>query len=148
MSKITIKNVSSASVIIAVPEIRFRRELMPGRTIPITKEEYEDLSFDPGFSTLVRAHYLKISGIEEDQIVEQLNTEVFDRETIGKMLDNLDITAFAKFIPTAMPAEKETVAQLAIEKGITNSAITALIKKYCGIDVVNAIHTKHLAEEK
>ena len=63
------------------------------------------------------------------------------------MFDTSDITAFAKFIPTAAQGEKDTVVKLAIEKGITNSAFTALIKKYCGVDVINAISIKHQSEE-
>jgi hypothetical protein len=37
---------------------------------------------------------------------------------------------------------------MAIDKGITNSAITALIKKYCNVDVIKAINIKHELEEK
>jgi hypothetical protein len=36
MSKITVKNISSGTVVIAVPEISFNRSLSPGRVIPIT----------------------------------------------------------------------------------------------------------------
>ena len=64
------------------------------------------------------------------------------------MLDNADVTAFAKFIPHATSAEKESAVQLAVDKGITNGAIVALLKKYCGVDVISAINAKHQAEEK
>lgn len=147
MDKITIKNVSSAQVVISVPDIPFRRVLTPGRTISISQDEYDELVFDPGFSTLMRAHYIKVSGLDEDHKAEVVG-EVYDKETIAKMLDTLDVTAFAKFMPTAKAAEKETAVQLAIEKGITHSAITALIQKYCDVDLIKAINTKHLAEEK
>ena len=63
------------------------------------------------------------------------------------MFDTANITEFAKFIPNAAEAEKETAVKLAIEKGITNSGFTALIKKYCGVDVISAINMKHQAEE-
>lgn len=64
------------------------------------------------------------------------------------MLETLNITAFARFIPTATTAEKETVVKLAVEKGITNNAFVTLIQKYCNIDIINAINMKHQAEEK
>lgn len=146
MSQITIKNISTSNIVISVPEINFRRELSPKRVIPITREQYDDLMFDPGVSTLVRAHYIRIDGVDEETRVDEV-TNVFDSTAIEKMLDELDITAFAKFIPTAAPAEKETVVQMAIDKGITHNAITALIKKYCGVDVIKAISIKHDIEE-
>lgn len=146
MSQITIKNISTSNIVISVPEINFRRELSPKRVIPITREQYDDLMFDPGVSTLVRSHYIYIDGVEEETRVDEV-TNVFDSTAIEKMLDELDITAFAKFIPTAAPAEKETVVQMAIDKGITHNAITALIKKYCGVDVIKAISIKHDIEE-
>lgn len=139
---ITIKNISSSMVYISVPEINFRREMTPGRSIKVTKDEYDDLSFDPGFMSLVRSHYLKISGLEEDEMVEDVGV-VTERSEIMNMLDSRNITAFAKFIPNATMAEQETAAQYAIEKHITDPAFTALIKKYCGVDVVHAIDVKN-----
>ena len=150
MSKITIKNISSATITLIAPNIRFRRELAPRRTIPITTEEYEELSFDTGFIALLNGHYISISGIEDSQAAIEIEgaDRIYEATDIEKMFDTLDITAFAKFIPTAAQGEKDTVVKLAVDKGITNSGFTALIKKYCGVDVINAISMKHQAEEK
>ena len=147
MNQITMTNISNASVVIAVPEINFRREMSPGRTVPITRTQYDDLMFSPGFTTLVHGHYIRIDGITDEKKVEETK-EVFDTAAISKILDTLDITAFAKFINNAEQAEKETVIQLAIDKGITHPGITALIKQKCGVDIINAINIKHQAEEK
>jgi len=64
------------------------------------------------------------------------------------MLLTNDITGFAKFIPHATAAEKESAVTLAIQHKITNNAIVTLIKKYCDVDVINAINVAHDAEEK
>lgn len=146
MEKITIKNVSNAQVWITSPEAHINNGLVPGRTLAISEEAYEALTYDPGFNSLVHAHYIEVKGIEEDKAVDVIE-KVYDRDTIAHMLDTLDITAFAKFIPTAAPAEKETVVDLAVEKKITNSAIVSLIKKYCDRDVMDLINMKHLEEE-
>ena len=103
--------------------------------------------FDPGFNSLIGEHYIKVEGLDEEEHVAVLSSPVFDRAALANMLDKQDITAFAKFIPAAAPAEKETVVQLAVEKKITNSAIVALIKKYCDVDIISAIHMQHQAEE-
>ena len=140
--EIIIKNVSSSMVYITVPEINFRREMTPGRSIKVPKETYDDLSFDAGFESLVRGHYIKISGLEEDEVVENIGT-VIESSEIARMLDERNITSFAKFIPQATQAEKETTVKFAIEKHVSDPAFNALIKKYCGVDVIHAIDVRN-----
>ena len=144
---IRIKNVSTSLVSLYVPSIKLNRELTPGRSIPVTEEEYDELTFDPGFTALVDGHYIVIEGITEDQQVANVGP-VFEASKIQKMLLENNITEFAKFIPKATEAEKESAVTLAIEHKITSSGIVALIKKYCGVDVIDAIAKKHDAEEK
>lgn len=144
---IQIKNISTSLVSLYVPEIKLNRELMPGRVIGLSKEDYDELTFDPGFNALVNGHYLKVFGVEEDQQV-QITENVVEANQIEEMLIKGDITAFAKFIPNATVAEKESAVTLAIEHKITNAGIVALIKKYCDVDIINAISMKHDAEEK
>ena len=144
---ITLKNASTSTVSLYVPAIKMNRELTPGRRIPISKEEYEELTFDPGFMALVRGHYIAVEGVEEEDVVENVGT-VIDQKAIEQMLIKNDVTAFAKFIPTATAAEKESAVNLAIQHKITNNAIVALIKKYCDVDIINAISVAHDAEEK
>ena len=144
---IQIKNISTSLVSLYVPEIKLNRELMPGRVIGLSKEDYDELTFDPGFNALVNGHYLKVFGVEEDQQV-QITENVVEANQIEEMLTKGDITAFAKFIPNATVAEKESAVPLAIEHKITNAGIVALIKKYCDVDIINAISMKHDAEEK
>jgi len=144
---ITIKNISTSLVSLYFPAIRFNRELMPGREIPVTDEEYEEMTFDTGFMSLVNGHYIKVNGLEEEQQVEVVEN-VFEASEIEKMLVSGDVTKFAKFIPNATEAEKESAVTLAVEHKITNAGIVALIKKYCDVDVIQAIAAKHDAEEK
>ena len=144
---IRIKNVSTSLVSLYVPAIKLNRELTPGRAIPVTEEEYEELTFDPGFMALVNGHYIVIDGVPEEQQVAEVGP-VFDFSKIQNMLLNNDVTGFAKFIPNATEAEKESAVTLAIEHKITNNGIVALIKKYCDVDIINAIAVKHDAEEK
>ena len=144
---IRIKNVSTSLVSLYVPSIRLNRELTPGRVIPVSQEEYEELTFDPGFMALVNGHYIVIEGVSEEQQVTEVGP-VFEASKIQQMLLKNDVTAFAKFIPNATEAEKESAVTLAVEHKITNSGIVALIKKYCDVDVIDAIAKKHDAEEK
>ena len=145
---ITVKNISSATVVLSVPEISFNRSLAPGRVIPVNEEDYDNLVFDPGVQNMVRGGYIRFDGIEEGSEIEVNETSIKEKVEIEKIMATRDIVAFAKFIPNASPAAKETIVQYAVENNITDNAFTALIKKYCGIDVINSISIKHQAEEK
>ena len=145
---ITIKNVSSSDVSIWLPGVNFNRTFTPGRAVTITRDIYDELCNDPGALALIRGHYIKVDGVKADERVEEERTPVFDVSEINAMFDNNDVTKFAKFIPNATTAEKETVVRLAVDKGITAPAFTLLIKKYCDVDIINAINMKHQAEEK
>ena len=142
---ISVKNISSATVVLTIPDLRFRRTLVPGRSIPLSQEEYDTMMFDPGINVMITDHTLLFSGINDEQQVD--NTPVYEPSAIKKMLEEQDITSFAKFIPNAAPAEKDTVVKLAVDMGITNTGFVTLIKKYCDVDVISAINTKHLVEE-
>ena len=149
-NKITVKNISTATVYLTIPTLNFSREMRPGRVLPLTKEEYEELNYDVGFNALVSGHYVRVFGVDlgEDTDKNAVEEKIFEKSDIEDMLDTLDITRFAKFIPTAASGEKEAVVQLAVDKGITNNAFVTLIKKYCDVDIINAISMKHQAEEK
>lgn len=145
MEQITIKNISTATVVIVSQDTHFRRELAPGREIALPKEVYDELIFDTGFNGLISDHYIVLKGGEAEAITMD-EVKTVSAAEIKQMLEKQDVTAFAKFIPNAAPAEKESVIQLAIALGITNNAITALINKYCGVDVIKAIAAKHEVE--
>lgn len=144
---IRIKNVSTSLVSLYVPSIKFNRDLTPGRVVSVSQEEYEELTFDPGFIALLKGHYLTVTGVEEDKQVENISN-VYEASAIEKMLVNGEITNFTKFIKNATIAEKESAVNIAVERGITNPGIVTLIKKYCDVDIINAINMKHDAEEK
>ena len=147
MDKITLKNVSSATVVISLPDIRYNRTLKPGRVVAVNEEEYNDMMFDTGIQNLLHAGYIRFEGVDAEE--EALPVEdVLDVSAIEKMIDERNITEFAKFIPTASVAEKETVVKYAVDNNVTDNGFTALIKKYCGVDVISAITIKHQAEEQ
>ena len=149
MAKITLKNISSATVVIGSTNgTMHSRSLAPGRVITLTPTEYEDLMYEPGVQNMIRGGYIKIDGVQEERAVIETPTNVKEKDEIIKMIENKDITAFAKYIQIAPSAAKETMVQYVVDNNITDNAFTALIKKYCGVDVIQAISVKHQAEEK
>lgn len=147
MNKMTIQNISSAIVVLSMPDLHFRRELTPGRSCQIDEDLYNEMCFDPGFNGLIEDHYISIIKVDEENHSTQVTGQAMNGAQIAEMLDKQDVTAFAQFIPKAAQAERDTVVQMAIEKRITQPAFVSLIKKYCGTDVIQAISMQHLAEE-
>lgn len=148
MEKITIKNISSANLVLSFDDLKFRRELVPGRSIAVSRDDYDEMTFDPGFNSLVEEHYLQVIGLEDgEEVSVEAQAPIFDRKMIEDIFDKQDITAFAKLIPTAAPAEKDSIVQIAAEKRITTPAFVTLIKKYCDTDIMAVINMRYLAEE-
>lgn len=143
---ITVKNTSTASVTIIAPDYNFRRELMPGRSIPLPQEVFDELSFDTGFQSMVSGGFIKISGVDTEGIFDapKEDTEAIEIDTIIK---ERNVTKFAKLIPTATPAVKDAIVKSMVANNVTDAAFTALVNKYCGVDVLQAITIARQSEE-
>ena len=149
MAKITLKNISSATVVVGTSDGSMRsRSLSPNRVITLTPTEYEDLMYEPGIQNMIRGGYIKIEGVPEERAVIETPTNVMSRDEIINMIEKRDFAAFTNYIKIAPSAAKDTIVQYVVENNITDNAFTALIKTYCGIDVIQAISVKHQAEEK
>lgn len=137
---IKVKNISSSNVTLICTPLRFRRTLTPSREITLTREVYDELSFDPGFQTMVEIGILKVSGAEEENaaVIESSMTTL-SREEIKKMFDDKDYTGFAKAIQDASPATKESIMAIAVEMRIADKGFASLIDKYCNTNVLDAI---------
>jgi len=147
MDQIKMKNISSATVTIILPMINYRRILKPGREIPLTRAQYDEFMAEAGATKLIDKHFIQITGKVDNMPIET-EDNVFSAVDIAKMFDTKDYTGFAKFIPTAATAEKDSIVQLAVEKKVTDNAFVALIKQYCGIDIINAISIQNQADAK
>lgn len=137
---IKVKNISSSNVTLICAPLRFRRPLTPSREIALTREIYDELSFDPGFQTMVEIGILKVSGAEEENAaVIESSMVTLSREEIKKMFDDKDYTGFAKAIQDASPATKESIMAIAVEMRIADKGFASLIDKYCNTNVLDAI---------
>lgn len=149
MAKITLKNISSATVVVGTSNgTMHSRSLAPGRVITLTPAEYEDLMYEPGVQNMIRGGYIRIEGVQEERAVIETPTNVLDKDAIIKMIDERDITGFARYIKVAPSAARDTIVQYLVDNNITDNAFAALVKTHCGIDVIQAIAVKHQAEEK
>ena len=146
-NKITIKNISTTTVCI-IGENKFRRELVPGREIAIPRAVYDELMYDSGFNNLLAAHFIRVTGVAEDEAPVLQSERIYDAEKIAEILKTKNYTELASLLPTATIAEKDSLVELAIKNDIVDNGVNTLIKKYCGVDVISAINQKHQAMEK
>lgn len=144
---ITVKNISNANITIIANDLKFRRELAPGRAIQMTNEVFDELTFDNGFQNLISAGYIKVSGVEDNGIINAPEVEVVDIIELEKIMKERNITRFAQIVPTALPATKTAIVELAVKYDVTDRAFSALIQKYCGVDILKAITLDHQATE-
>ena len=73
MSKMyRVKNRGSNLVVYKIPEDGIRREFKPGQTLPISSEELEKLTYQPGGS-IILSQFLQILDLEA---IEKVNIKV------------------------------------------------------------------------
>lgn len=156
-----IKNTSGFSILLSYPNAKARFDLTPNRQVSISEAVFEEMKYDAGTEDLLR--YGVIQFITEDgqkKTLEELlnptpNTEnvseiedktdgkiVLSKEEVIKLLQEGTIAQFTKTVKNASAATLETIGQMAIELSVADGARTELIKKYCGIDVLQALNYK------
>ena len=137
---IKIKNIRNYTLYVIAPDFKYHRKLMPNREVSVAQEIYDELTFDSGFEKLVRNGSLKVTGVDENisEVIE-VPFETLSPAEIKEIYDKKDYAKFTKVIQKASPATKESMAQIAIEQRISDGAFVSLIKKYCDINVIEAI---------
>ena len=145
MKNITVKNISSSDVVLIAPNVNYRRDLAPGRVLPLEKNIFEELTFDSGFQSMVRCGFLRVDGEQEvkEAIVVDNEDKILSYEEVKEIYANKDFTTFAKTIVNAPQATKDNFVKAAIDMNVVDNGFTALIKKYCGVDVFEALNIKH-----
>ena len=145
---IKVKNISNYTIYVIAADYNFHRKLNPGREISVAQEIYDELTFDLGFEKLVRGGALKVTGVNEEvsEVIE-VPFETYTPADIKKMFEDKDYVNFTKMIPNASPATKETIVAVAVDMRISDRAFVELIKKYCDVNIIEAISVQVQAEE-
>lgn len=145
---IKVKNISNYTIYVIAADYNFHRKLNPGREISVAQEVYDELTFDLGFEKLVRGGALKVTGVNEEvSEVIDVPFETYAPADIKKMFEDKDYVNFTKMIPNASPATKETIVAVAVDMRISDKAFVELIKKYCDVNIIEAISVQVQAEE-
>ena len=141
-----IQNVSSSIVVLSYPNHRFRVRLTPGRKSSIPDEVYDEMKYDSGALEMLANGAIKfvVNTEEEQEEIAGFTDVAGDRvimtpEEVEKLLKEGTVAEFSEVIKNASQVTRETIANLAVKFSIADSVRTALIKKYCGVDVIQTL---------
>lgn len=146
--KVTVKNMSSATVSINIPNLNFTRELKGENAktnIPFDTL-YEGLS-DPGIMVLFDEGFLYIEdkqdridlGLEFEDESEPQGAKVMDSKSILEILERNEPMEIRTTLENLALEQRKKFAQVAIQNKIYNPGLAKFIMDYTGIDLLEAI---------
>lgn len=141
MSKVKIKNTSTYQVSIILDNVRYRRDLKPGQTTTLPDEAVvEEFNYDTGCRNYVKSGFLQVI-TDDESVIEALPEAPADIELdVYALLTKGTVSQLEAALRTGSPALKERVIDVAIKNSIVDAARVMLIKKYCDVDVLQALN--------
>ena len=136
-------NRSSSMVGYTIPELNIRREFQPGETKKIKFSELEQLTYQPGGTTLIQDYFL----IREQEVTDALNiqTEIeyyMNEDNVRDLILNGSLDQFLDCLDFAPEGVIEMIKKLAIELPMNDVEKREALKKKTGLDVDAAIKNK------
>ena len=136
-------NRSSSMVGYTIPELNIRREFQPGETKKIKFSELEQLTYQPGGTTLIQDYFL----IREQAVTDALNiqTEIeyyMNEDNVRDLILNGSLDQFLDCLDFAPEGVLEIIKKLAIELPMNDVEKREALKKKTGLDVDSAIKNK------
>ena len=136
-------NRSSSMVGYTIPELNIRREFQPGETKKIKFSELEQLTYQPGGTTLIQDYFL----IREQEVTDALNiqTEIeyyMNEDNVRDLILKGSLDQFLDCLDFAPEGVIEMIKKLAIELPMNDVEKREALKKKTGLDVDSAIKNK------
>lgn len=136
-------NRSSSMVGYTIPELNIRREFQPGETKKIKFSELEQLTYQPGGTTLIQDYFL----IREQEVTDALNiqTEIeyyMNEDNVRDLILKGSLDQFLDCLDFAPEGVLEMIKKLAIELPMNDVEKREALKKKTGLDVDSAIKNK------
>lgn len=146
MSKVRIKNISTYTVDVVLPNVRYRRDLAPGQIAPLPEDVFEEFNYDPGCRNWVKNGFLKVI-TEDEEVKSQLAPEPENVDVdVLKVLTEGTVADLNKLLKNSTEVIRDKIVMLAVQNNITDAARCALIKSYCEVDVLTAVANQRAVE--
>lgn len=141
--KISVKNRSAGSVVYSVPDMKIRRDFLPGEVKVIDSDELRQLSYRQG-GRLIIAEYLQIL---DAPTREEINGPVepeynFGDEEVKQLILNGSLDSFLDALDFAPVGVIDMIKKYAVELPMADMNKMAAMKEKLGFDVRTAIDTQ------
>lgn len=148
MSKVyRVKNRGASTVVYKIPEDGIRREFKPGQTLPISSEELEKLTYQPG-GTVILSQFLQIldlEGLAQVNINPEPEYHYTDAELI-QLIKSGSLDAFLDTLDFAPIGVIDMLKKLSLEVPLIDLPKRKALKEKTGFDVEAAL--KHQEEDR
>ena len=141
------KNRGASTVVYKIPDKGIRREFKPGQIMPISSEELEELTFQPG-GTLILSQFLQILDLDGLNAVH-IKTEPeyhMSEQDIARLITSGSLDAFLDCLDFAPISVIDLIKKLAIDIPMVDMQKRKALKEKTGFDVEAAL--KHNEEDK
>lgn len=146
--KVIVKNMTNSPVTVISRAMSFRREWPnKGVEIPIDKDVFEQLIYEPGIKYMFDSGILYIEdldtkkelGIEPEDATEPVNIIVLNDKQRRQYMVNLSLEVFKEKVDALSYEQIEELADYAIANRLMDFEKCEYIREKCGRDIVTAI---------
>lgn len=142
-----VKNRGASTVVYKIADKGIRREFKPGQIIPISSEELEELTFQPG-GTMILSQFLQIldlEGIQAAGIRPEPEYHMSEAD-VAKLITSGSLDAFLDALDFAPIGVIDLIKKLSISIPMVDIQKRKALKEKTGFDVEAAL--KHNEEDK
>ena len=142
-----VKNRGASTVVYKIADKGIRREFKPGQIIPISSEELEELTFQPG-GTMILSQFLQIldlEGIQAAGIRPEPEYHMSEAD-VAKLITSGSLDAFLDALDFAPIGVIDLIKKLSISIPMVDIPKRKALKEKTGFDVEAAL--KHNEESK
>ena len=142
-----VKNRGASTVVYKIPDKGIRREFKPGQIIPISSEELEELTFQPGGVAMLSQflQILDLDGIQAARIKTEPEYHMSEAD-VAKLITSGSLDAFLDALDFAPIGVIDLIKKLSISIPMVDIQKRKALKEKTGFDVEAAL--KHNEEDK
>lgn len=144
MGKVKVKNLSTFVIGINLPNVRFRRDLMPKQETALPEDVFEEFNYDPGCQAFIKDGFLQVI-TEDAELKAQISVKPTAKTSADVNVKYLLTEAPVKDLITVLkskdlsPALKDEFIETARELKITDLGRSNALKQYLGFDCLEAV---------
>ncbi len=142
-----VKNRGASTVVYKIPDKGIRREFKPGQIIPISSEELEELTFQPGGVAMLSQllQILDLEGIQAARIKTEPEYHMSEAD-VAKLITSGSLDAFLDALDFAPIGVIDLIKKLSVSIPMVDIQKRKALKEKTGFDVEAAL--KHNEEDK